>query len=203
MDPVRTAHTRAADGSTVADYSYLWDIQGNKSESRDLTSGGSRYSYGYDLAGRMTSWTNTLAAGGGWSTSFTLDDAGNRTATSGNMPELGAYTLSAGAPAPADAQMDQYTTTPFDTRTYDAAGNLLTSDVGATWWDTPVYTRAGENRGSYPFLSASANGTPPRRPGNRRAWTDSAETQLPRPGLGFPAGGIPASAGRCVSAPDA
>jgi YD repeat-containing protein len=38
--------------------------------------------------------------------------------------------MDATTPAPADSQVDQYTTTPFDARVYDAKGNLTSVDAG-------------------------------------------------------------------------
>ncbi len=56
---------------------------------------------------------------------YTLDGAGNRLNVSSD-PAPGNYTLDPTLPEPADAQLNQYTATPFDGgRQYDANGNLV------------------------------------------------------------------------------
>ena len=95
---VESRHSRIADGSLVEGRGYTWNRAFRKTSRTDLGSGAS-WSYAYDSAYRLTESQR--------------DDAG-------------AYTMSAAEPA--DASMNQYTTTSFDTRGYDLNGNLKQSD---------------------------------------------------------------------------
>ena len=79
---------------------------------RDLT-------FTYDSVNRLIQSETPFT---GPTISYSLDNVGNRTNVTGG-PAGGAYLLSSTVP-PADSQMNQYTSTPFDTRTYDANGSL-------------------------------------------------------------------------------
>ncbi len=121
---IRTLHTRIGDGAIIDDRSYTWDRMGNKLTRADDRVGGPQltHTYEYDALYRMTRVNVTGAALR--TTEYAFDSAGNRSTVTG-APDPGAYLLDAGDPTPADAQVNQYTTTPFDTREYDANGNLV------------------------------------------------------------------------------
>ncbi len=120
---VGTTHTKISNGAILDDRSYIWDGMSNKTRRRDLRSGGPQliHDYAYDSAYRLKQTTKTP----GGVTSYGLDGVGNRTTVTGG-PDPGTYTMTSTTPPtePADAQMNQYTTTPFDSRTYDRNGNL-------------------------------------------------------------------------------
>ena len=78
----------------------------------------------YDPLCRLT---NALLTSGSTlvrNTAYAFDRVGNRTNVSGAAC-AGAYEMSALAPTPQDFQMNQYTATPCDGRTYDGNGNLI------------------------------------------------------------------------------
>jgi len=114
--------------------SVLWDRQLAHDATRhrtlevDLTTGASR-AWSFDSAGRMIQSRLTDRFGNVQTIDYLLDAAGNRRQVLGG-PRAGAYLLDPTLPAPADAQVNQYTTTPFDARSYDGAGNLVTA-IGA------------------------------------------------------------------------
>ena len=63
-------------------------------------------------------------------TQYQLDGEGNRVQVIGGL-NPGAYTRDPTTPVPADFQVNQYTTTPFDARQYDENGNMrLTNPTG-------------------------------------------------------------------------
>lgn len=63
------------------------------------------------------------------------DGVGNRVSVTGGS-QHGIYAMDDSTPIPADHQMNQYTTTPFDARLYDENGNLVTVDGGlSTLWN--------------------------------------------------------------------
>jgi hypothetical protein len=79
----------------------------------------------YDSMNRLVT---SQSAGVGRTISYSLDGVGNRLAVTGG-DNAGTYVMIPAVP-PADFQVNQYTTTlPFDARTYDANGNLVS--VGA------------------------------------------------------------------------
>ena len=127
---IRTQHTLNATGD-VDERTYTWDAMYNKTRRSDVRVGGPRitYDYTYDNIYRIVQTTASnpfvpvLR-----STGYDLDGAGNRTNVTGTL-RAGAYVLDAVSPNPADAQVNQYTTTPFDTRQYDHNGNLIRIDV--------------------------------------------------------------------------
>lgn len=62
---------------------------------------------------------------------YTFDAAGNRTSLKlGRYGSPEPYLLDPTLPEPGDFQVNQYTSTPFDTRQYDANGNLHTTAAG-------------------------------------------------------------------------
>jgi RHS repeat-associated protein len=123
---VRTLHVRDPGGArvTLDDRRYTWDPAFNKtSRSDELAGVTNRYSY--DSVNRMVRSERTGSA----AVDYALDAVGNRNSVSSG-PDAGAYQLSAASPEPADRQVNQYTATPFDRRSYDGNGNLLTRNQG-------------------------------------------------------------------------
>jgi len=75
-----------------------------------------------------------ISAAGENTLTYVFDGKGNRlTVTNDTVPEI--YTRSATIP-PGDFQMDQYTTTPYGSNTYDAVGNLVenTGPLGSLFY---------------------------------------------------------------------
>jgi YD repeat-containing protein len=97
----------------------LWDASSNKIRRVDLLQG-LTHNLTYDSVDRMVA--STLNTTPPTAISYTLDGVGNRTSVTGGQ-NPGAYTMDPNNP-PGDAQMNQYTTTPMDARTYDSNGNL-------------------------------------------------------------------------------
>jgi len=105
---------------------YTWDKVYNKISRRDLLPGGNTHTYQPDSVYRYARFQNSSAP---TDTNYTYDGVGNRTqVTGGSAP--GNYALASTSP-PSDAQANQYTSTPFDTRQYDANGNLIGRLTGA------------------------------------------------------------------------
>ena len=108
---------------------YLWDGMYNKTKRDDLTQGVpvSTHEYVYDSIYRLTRSTeggDNRAAGDFQQVVYEYDGAGNRlTITGGSFG--GAYCSDDG---PGDPEMNQYTATPSDARTYDLNGNLIGLD---------------------------------------------------------------------------
>ncbi|MEO1128227.1 MAG: RHS repeat-associated core domain-containing protein, partial [Planctomycetota bacterium] len=124
---VEKTHTLIGGGTIIDDRAILWDPERNKASSTDRRVGGpeATHTYAYDAVDRLIQ-TDVIDGGGGpiRNQTYNLDDAGNRSLiVGGNDP--GQYKLDAVAPQPQDAQVNQYTVTPFDTRLYDANGNLV------------------------------------------------------------------------------
>jgi len=124
----RITHEIIAGDIPFDDHTFAWDRMGNKTNKEDLLVqtlyGVPRFWYFYYDSvyrlrqSRVTDW-------GGFTmrfTDYTMDAAGNRTYVSG--ADGGSYYRDSGMPEPADDQMNQYTDTAFDVRSYDANGNL-------------------------------------------------------------------------------
>jgi RHS repeat-associated protein len=128
---VATHHAKISDGSVIDSRTYRWDRMGNKTQRKDVRLGGPRYThdYSYDNIYRLihtivTNPANMVAR----ETDYTLDGVGNRTQVTASPDpgsEAGPYTWNVATPEPADCPMNQYTTTPFDSRLYDRRGNLV------------------------------------------------------------------------------
>jgi RHS repeat-associated protein len=103
----------------------------NKTQRKDVRAGGPQltHDYSYDAVDRLIQTTVTNATSVVRDTDYSLDGVGNRTAVTG-LPNPGTYTMYEITPEPADYQMNQYSTTPFDSRSYDKNGNLFTIDDG-------------------------------------------------------------------------
>ena len=125
----RTVHLKITPADAFDDRTYTWDPMNNKISRTTAGSSGSAtsHSYGYDSAGQMTHSVETPPAmpPSPVTIDYTLDGVGNRLSVAGG-PEAGPYGMSASLPEPADRQVNQYTSTPFDgARSYDRNGNLV------------------------------------------------------------------------------
>ncbi|MCB9850768.1 MAG: RHS repeat protein [Phycisphaerales bacterium] len=128
--PVSITHLHPITGQIDA-REYRWDPMYNRTVRSDSVSL-IEHEFEYDSTYRLTRTVVTDNSPPGPTpvrdTDYTLDLASNRTqVTNDNCP--GPYTLDPTNP-PADAQMNQYTTTGCDSRLYDANGNLTTRLAG-------------------------------------------------------------------------
>jgi len=123
---IQTAHTRIANGAIIDNRTYTWDRMFNKT-SRDH--GGIVQQFNYDSLYRLVQ--STISSGGTLvdNVQYELDAAGNRVAVSGGA-EPGSYAQDLSEPGAADAQVNQYTSTPTGVRQYDDNGNLKTIGAG-------------------------------------------------------------------------
>ncbi len=127
----QTRHVRSLGPPIVIDdHNYIWDATYNKTQRKDNRVGGPllTHDYAYDSIDRLvnTAITNPAPVR---VTDYTLDGVGNRASVIG-LPDPGFYTMSNTTPEPADEQMNQYTTSSFDSRLYDKNGNLNTINNG-------------------------------------------------------------------------
>ena len=107
----------------------------NLSERHDTRAGGPQllHHYDYDAANRNVH-TQVNAPGPTLvrDTIYNYDLNGNRIVVNGpGTPNPGSYIQDATTPAPADAQMNQYTSTPLGNYSYDANGNRINVTTGA------------------------------------------------------------------------
>jgi len=116
FDPANTARV-------FDDRSYTWDAMYNKTSRRDLLSNGLAHNYTYDSIYRLMRSIKTPTSGSSVTINYGFDGVGNRTTVTGGADD-GNYFMNATRPEPADFQMNQYTTTPFDARSNDTNGNL-------------------------------------------------------------------------------
>jgi RHS repeat-associated protein len=115
-----SAHDKILGGTPIDLRLYSWDPAHNQTAMNDqLAPGLDARSFIYDSVNRMT---QSVTAVLGPTNRYTLDVVGNRLNVTGGT-NAGSYTMNSASP-PADRQMNQYTTTPFDTRAYDSNGNL-------------------------------------------------------------------------------
>jgi RHS repeat-associated protein len=94
-----------------------WDLAGNNIAK--WRSGGFDRRYAFDSAYRLVE----SKVVGGTSVRYAYDGAQNRISVLGG-PGAGHYSMKSQLPEPADAQMNQYTATPFGLRNYDKNGSL-------------------------------------------------------------------------------
>jgi RHS repeat-associated protein len=135
---VRMTASNTSNGAILDDRTFTWDQEASRTRRVDLlvTLPGQQRSvdFEYDSVSRLRRATGKdSAAVVTRQNAYTLDAAGNRTSVTG--PGGGVYTESVALPEPADSQMNQYSSTPFDTRLYDRNGNL--ASVQATGSPTP------------------------------------------------------------------
>ncbi|MEW6746192.1 MAG: RHS repeat-associated core domain-containing protein [Planctomycetota bacterium] len=125
----RTTHTfdRGGVGTVLDDRSYAWDPVYSKTARMNLMPGGTDFSLEYDARYRLVRATVT-DTNGSEVIDYNLDGAGNRTSVVGG-PGAGPYWMDPTTPEPADFQEIQYSTTPADSRMYDANGNLIDIDT--------------------------------------------------------------------------
>jgi RHS repeat-associated protein len=126
--PAETRHVFRPDqeNQTFDHRTYTWDRMNNKSMNRDeLTLNETTYTY--DSVYRMVAAEDAFDGAPIASRSYGFDSVGNRETVTGGL-DPGNYTLSNSTPEPNDAVMNQYTTTPFEVRTYDANGNLTAQE---------------------------------------------------------------------------
>lgn len=116
-------HTKVGTGSVIAEHTYTWDRVGNKI-ARDDLEGGIASNFEYDSAYRLQISTIDAAT-----TDYSIDLGHNRTQVSGSQ-NPGVYISDATTPEPADAQLNQYTSTPQGNRIHDANGNLVSDAPG-------------------------------------------------------------------------
>jgi YD repeat-containing protein len=130
----RVRHGIVAGGVVIDDRTFSYDPDQNKI-LRDVTSpltiGGvaPAQSFQYDPACRLVAALVTTNGAVARLTTYGLDRMGNRTNVTGETCS-GTDTLSSTIP-PADFQMNRYTTTPCDSRTYDSDGNLVSVSSSA------------------------------------------------------------------------
>ena len=129
-------------GSTLEDITYGYDAAQNVTGKSTSFSGvTTTLSYQYDADDRLT---HTVVSTNGTqtrNTTYTLDQAGNRASVTGDA-HPGSYTMSPTTPEPADAQVNQYTTTPVGGFIYDKSGNRIAETSGATTLRTFSYDYA-------------------------------------------------------------
>jgi YD repeat-containing protein len=123
----RVRHGFPAKGVVIDDRTFSFDPDQNKT-TRDMTSpftlGGAAQAqaFQYDAACRLVNSLVTTNGAVARLVSYGLDRMGNRTNVTGAACS-GPYTMSSVVP-PGDFQLNQYTTTPCDMRSYDGDGNL-------------------------------------------------------------------------------
>jgi phage tail-like protein len=108
----------------VSDRLHAWDAMYRLVESADQLPGGVSHGFVYDPAHRLIGSAFASSGTPPRTTAYSLDPASNRLEVLGAI-DPGRYILDPTFPEPADFQMNQYTATPFDQRTYDRNGNLL------------------------------------------------------------------------------
>ncbi|MEI7956545.1 MAG: hypothetical protein WCJ66_15370 [Verrucomicrobiota bacterium] len=139
---IRRIQHLVSNGSSLEDITYSYDAEQNRTgESTSFAGVTTSRLYQYDAADRLT---HTLVTANGMqtrNTTYTLDKAGNRISVSGDA-HPGSYTLDATTPEPADAQVNQYTTTPVGGFTYEKNGNRIAETSGATTLRTFSYDYA-------------------------------------------------------------
>jgi RHS repeat-associated protein len=126
--PIETRHTFRPEGEDQAfDHrTYQWDRMHNKTMRRnELTL--AETGFRYDSVYRMVEAADALDGAPLASRSYDFDGVGNRETVNGGA-DPGKYTMSDGEPEPNDAPVNQYTTTPFEARVYDANGNLIAQE---------------------------------------------------------------------------
>jgi len=135
---IRTTHARIADAAVLDDRVYTWDRAGNKTSHYELHTGGSQRDYAYDSVNRLIRSVRRPATGASEAIQYNLDGVGNRLSVIGGS-NAGPYTMSATLPEPGDRQLNQYTTTPFDTRSNDRNGNVVAINLGPAQERTLTY----------------------------------------------------------------
>ena len=126
---IRSMTHAVVGSSNIAAVSLKWDRNGNKTLRTDTIFAPAiprtnNLGLQYDGANRLTRATLIGDVTILRDTTYGLDLMGNRTNVTGALSCSGSYFMDGIAPGPLDFQMNQYTTTPCDSRTYDDNGNL-------------------------------------------------------------------------------
>ncbi len=124
----RTRSQRMAGGNPVTfdGQVYAWDATDNKVAWADMLGNGPAWNLFYDSANQLAASQDFFT---GAVTFLSLDLAGNRLQQIGGAG-AGNYVMDASLPAPADKQVNQYTSTPAGARAYNSTG-ATTSLVNA------------------------------------------------------------------------
>ncbi len=123
---VNIEHSRIASGTVFAEHQYHWDPMGNKTGRVDVANSIDQ-SFTYDSAYRLVQSETEGAI-----ENYSIDLSHNRSFVSGGSSP-GAYLLDATAPDPADAQLNQYSSTPRGNRIHDFNGNVLTDTINRSF----------------------------------------------------------------------
>jgi len=129
---IYTRHTLVSSGVPFEERAYAWDPVHNKLVMDNLLAAPSPdlHNYAYDAANRLI-FSHHLTPLTNPPTTYVLDGVGNRVSVGGPV-NPGPYTMDPTLCDPADFQMNQYTTTPFNTsRLHDDNGNLTDVNSGA------------------------------------------------------------------------
>jgi len=127
-----TLHVTPLDA--IDERAFTWDDDSNKLSRTILSSpgAGGGHAYSYDSASRMVHSVEERPGFPSVTVDYALDGANNRTSVTGG-PDAGAYPMSSSVPEPADHQMNQYTSTPWDgARAYDKSGELVSRASGGS-----------------------------------------------------------------------
>ncbi|RLE19791.1 MAG: hypothetical protein DRJ50_11750, partial [Actinobacteria bacterium] len=113
----------------IDDRSFIWDRMQNKAQTDRAAGLGLQqtHDYSYDDVYRLVQTNLTEDGLPVRDTIYELDGVGNRTEVIG-PPAPGLYFMDPVAPDPADGPVNQYTSTSFDSRTYDDNGNLAQTE---------------------------------------------------------------------------
>jgi YD repeat-containing protein len=113
-------HTRIIGGVLIDQHRYGWDGANNKVQfDEPLGFSPDLRAYRYDSLNRLV---RSEIPVNGVTNTYAFDGVGNRTTVTGGAG-AGVYFMNPTNP-PGDFQVNQYTTTPFDSRQYDANGSL-------------------------------------------------------------------------------
>jgi RHS repeat-associated protein len=120
-----------AGGAPIDSRAYAWDAAANQTTNKDLLAPSlDSRSFAYDSVNRLVTSQTAVV---GPTISYSLDGVGNRLTVTGGT-NAGPYFMSPAVP-PADFPVNQYTTTPFDARAYDANGNLVSAGAQQFYYD--------------------------------------------------------------------
>ncbi len=129
---ITAQHEKIGSPGFLDNRSFKWDAAYNKTQRRDLRAMVT-HGYMYDDMFRLTQATVTESAIITRDTTYNLDGVGNRSLVTSNPdpdpgPHVGSYMQFNTLPSPGDAQVNQYSTTPANSREYDAAGDMTSLD---------------------------------------------------------------------------